>query len=103
LNLEKFRKKTRKERFLDDMEQIIPWQEPCGAIEPHYPKPEGAGRRPVGIERMLRIHFLQHRLIYTIPVQKRPCTIPEPCGLLSALTWAGSRCQTRQRSVTFVT
>ena len=36
---EKFRKKTRKERFLDDMEQIIPWQELCGAIEPYYPKP----------------------------------------------------------------
>jgi IS5 family transposase len=57
---EKFRKKTRKELFLDDMEQIIPWEELCGAIEPYYPKPEGAGRRPVGIERMLRIHFLQH-------------------------------------------
>ncbi len=42
------------------MEQIIPWKELCEAIEPYYPKPEGAGRRPVGIERMLRIHFLQH-------------------------------------------
>ena len=57
---EKFRKKTRKELFLDDMEQIIPWQDLCIAIEPYYPKPDGAGRRPVGIERMLRIHFLQH-------------------------------------------
>ena len=59
-SFEKFRKKTRKELFLDDMEQIIPWQELCKAIEPYYPKPAGAGRRPVGIERMLRIHFLQH-------------------------------------------
>jgi len=59
-SFEKFRKKTRKELFLDDMEQIIPWQDLCIAIEPYYPKPEGAGRRPVGIERMLRIHFLQH-------------------------------------------
>ena len=42
------------------MGQIIPWQELCGAIEPYYPKPKGAGRRPVGIEGMLRIHFLQH-------------------------------------------
>ena len=39
---------------------VIPWKELCEAIEPYYPKPEGAGRRPVGIERMLRIHFLQH-------------------------------------------
>ena len=59
-NFEKFRKKTRKELFLDDMERIIPWQELTAAIEPFYPKPRGAGRRPIGIERMLRIHFLQH-------------------------------------------
>jgi IS5 family transposase len=57
---EKFRKKTRKEQFLDDMETIIPWKELCEAIEPFYPKPQGAGRSPIGIERMLRIYFLQH-------------------------------------------
>ncbi len=57
---DKYRKKTRKERFLDDMEKIIPWAELAEAIEPFYPKPKGAGRRPVGVERMLRIHFLQH-------------------------------------------
>ena len=42
------------------MEQIIPWKELSKAIKPYYPKPKGAGRRPIGIERMLRIHFLQH-------------------------------------------
>ena len=57
---EKYRKKTRKELFLEDMEQIIPWKELTAVIEPYYPKPKGAGRRPVGMERMLRIHFLQH-------------------------------------------
>lgn len=57
---EQFRKKTRKEQFLDDMETIIPWKELCEAIEPFYPNPQGAGRRPIGIERMLRIYFLQH-------------------------------------------
>lgn len=57
---EKFRKKTRKEQFLEDMETIIPWKELTDAIEPYYPNPQGAGRRPVGIERMLRIYFLQH-------------------------------------------
>ena len=56
----KYRKMTRKERFLDDMEKIIPLAELAEAIEPFYPKPKGAGRRPVGVERMLRIHFLQH-------------------------------------------
>lgn len=57
---EKYRKKTRKQQFLEEMEVIVPWRELAAAIEPHYPKPEGAGRRPVGIERMLRIHLLQH-------------------------------------------
>ena len=44
-SIEKFRKKTRKEPFQDDMEQFIPWQELCGANEPYYPKQEVAGRR----------------------------------------------------------
>ena len=42
------------------MDHIIPWQRLSDAIRPHYPAPKGAGRRPVGLERMLRIYFLQH-------------------------------------------
>ncbi len=57
---DKYQKKTRKQQFLEEMDAIIPWQELAGAIEPFYPKPKGAGRRPVGVERMLRIHLLQH-------------------------------------------
>ena len=57
---EKYRKKTRKEQFLEEMDSIIPWKELTDAIEPFYPNPKGAGRRPIGIERMLRIHFIQH-------------------------------------------
>ena len=57
---EKYRKKTRKEQFLEEMDSIIPWKELTEVIEPFYPKPKGAGRRPIGIERMLRIHFIQH-------------------------------------------
>lgn len=55
---EKYRKKTRREQFLDDMDKVVPWQELVEVIEPHYPK--AGGRPPVGIERMLRIYFLQH-------------------------------------------
>jgi IS5 family transposase len=57
---EKYRKPTRREQFLAEMNKIIPWEGLCGVIEPFYPKPEGAGRPPIGLERMLRIHFLQH-------------------------------------------
>jgi len=59
-DFEKYRKKTRKEVFLEEMNQIIPWQALSKVIKPYSPKPKGAGRRPIGIERMLRIHFLQH-------------------------------------------
>ena len=59
-SFERFRKPTRRDQFLAEMEEIIPWRDLCKAIKPFYPKPKGAGRPPVGLERMLRIHFLQH-------------------------------------------
>ena len=57
---ERFRKPTRREKFLEEMNQVIPWAGLCGVIELFYPKDKGAGRPPIGVERMLRIHFLQH-------------------------------------------
>lgn len=53
------RKPTRRERFLDEMNRVVPWADLEAAIEPVYPKAEGLGRSPVGVERMLRIHCLQ--------------------------------------------
>src|ERR1700692_3270150 len=55
---ERYTKKTRRQIFLEEMERVVPWRELCALIEPHYPKP-GNGRPPVGVERMLRIYFLQ--------------------------------------------
>src|ERR1044071_2863979 len=40
------------------MDAIIPWRELLGLIDPHYPK-AGNGRPPLGLEKMLRIYFLQ--------------------------------------------
>lgn len=57
---EKHRKQTRKEKFLDEMDRIIPWLDLSQSLEPYYPNPQGAGRRPIGLERMLRIYFMQH-------------------------------------------
>ena len=56
---ESYRKPTRRDEFLKTMEAIVPWTALCDVIEPHYPK-AGNGRPPIGLERMLRIHFLQH-------------------------------------------
>jgi len=55
---EQYRKKTRRAQFLEEMEQVVPWRELGALVEPHYPK-AGNGRPPVGVERMLRIYFLQ--------------------------------------------
>ena len=57
---DRYGKATRRAVFLSEMNRVVPWAELCALIEePHYPKP-GRGRPPVGLERMLRIHFLQH-------------------------------------------
>jgi transposase, IS5 family len=51
-------KVTRRERFLSDMDQVIPWGQTLALIEPHYPK-AGNGTQPMPMERMLRIYFMQ--------------------------------------------
>jgi IS5 family transposase len=57
---DRFAKPTRREIFLTQMDKVVPWAELCAVIAPVYPKPEGgAGRPPVGLERMLRIYLLQ--------------------------------------------
>jgi IS5 family transposase len=52
------KKITRREKFLARMEAVVPWAKLLAVIEPFYPKGE-RGRPPVGLERMLRVYFLQ--------------------------------------------
>ncbi len=58
LAYESKKKRTRKEKFLTEMDQIIPWKKLTRLIAPHYPK-GSSGRPPMGIEKMLRIYFMQ--------------------------------------------
>jgi hypothetical protein len=51
-------KLTRCERFLAEMDQVVPWARLLTLIAPHYPK-AGNGRQPMPLETMLRIHLLQ--------------------------------------------
>jgi transposase, IS5 family len=55
------KKQTRREKFLAEMEAVVPWTRLLALIEPHYPKvgPKG-GRPPMPLETMLRVYFLQH-------------------------------------------
>jgi IS5 family transposase len=58
---EQHRRQRRRDVFLATVEEIVPWSQLCAVIEPHYPK-AGRGRPPVGLERMLRMYFVQHWL-----------------------------------------
>ncbi len=55
---EKFARKSRRELFIGEMDKIVPWGGLVALVQPHYPN--GAnGRPPVGLDRMLRLYFLQ--------------------------------------------
>ena len=52
------KKQTRRDKFLAEMEAVVPWERLVGRLQPLYPKGE-RGRPPIGLERMLRLYFLQ--------------------------------------------
>ena len=52
------KKQTKREKFLSEMDQVVPWRELKRRISPFYPK-AGGGRRPMPLEMMIRIHFMQ--------------------------------------------
>jgi transposase, IS5 family len=54
------KKQTKREKFLAEMEAVVPWQALITLIEPHYPKSsKKGGRPPYPLATMLRIHLLQ--------------------------------------------
>ena len=79
----KHRKITRKARFLAEMERMIPWDDLVKLIEVNYPNPQGAGRRPKGAGRMLRVHGIVFLIsvglglsgCQTTPVYKAPTIV----------------------------
>ena len=53
------RRRTRRDRFLGEIEAVTPWAALVAEIAPYYPKGEGPGRPPIGLERMLRMYIAQ--------------------------------------------
>jgi hypothetical protein len=53
------KKQNRRERFLLEMEQVVPWEALLAVVEPFYPKSGQPGRPPMPLSMMLRIHCLQ--------------------------------------------
>ncbi len=97
---EKYGRKTKRERFLEEMEQVVPWTELEALVEPHYPKGEN-GRPPVGLGIMLRMYFLQQWFNLWIRERKKRCMNRPCCGTLWALIWDVRRRRTRLRSCSF--
>ncbi|RMR32319.1 Mobile element protein, partial [Pseudomonas syringae pv. coriandricola] len=63
------RKQTRRERFLIEMDQVVPWKGLIALIEPHYPKGEG-GRPAYPLMTMLRVHLMQNWFGYSDPAME---------------------------------
>mgnify|MGYP000255240584 CR=1 FL=1 len=59
LAFDKKKKQTRRERFLAEMEAVVPWSALLAVIEPHYPTTGRRGRPPRPLATMLRIYFMQ--------------------------------------------
>ena len=74
------RKQTRKELFLIEMDQVVPWKGLIALIEPHYPKGEG-GRPAYPLMAMLRVHLMQNWFGYFQAIRqwKRRCTRRPSC------------------------
>ena len=53
------KKRTRREKFLADMERVVPWARLIAIVEPLYPKSGRVGRPPIGVSKMLRMYCLQ--------------------------------------------
>ena len=61
---QRYAKKTRREQFLEEMDVVMPWSELLALVAPYYSTGE-TGRKPVGLEIMLRVYFLQQWFLRT--------------------------------------
>lgn len=73
------KKKTRRQRFLDEMEATLPWDAFLALISPVYHRPSAkGGRPPFPLEVMLRIHLLQQWFTLSDPLMEE-MLIDTPC------------------------
>ena len=88
---------TRRKKFLARMETLILWTKLLAVIEPFYPKGE-PGRPPVGLERMLRVYFLQQWYGLADEALEDAATTARRCKVLPALISRPRACPTPPRS-----
>ncbi|EAQ96134.2 hypothetical protein KT71_18751 [Congregibacter litoralis KT71] len=97
------KKQTRREKFLTEMNQVIPWDDLCALIEPHYPKPTKTrgGRVPLPLMTKLRIYCLQQFYDLSDPGAEEALYDRSRCAASPALNWAKTPSRTRVRSCSF--
>jgi hypothetical protein len=83
---DKKKKLTRREIFLEKMEQVVPWSRLMQVIEPYYPKSGKRGRPPMGLERMLRMYFVQQWYAWPMKQWKTRSMTQLRCSTSWALT-----------------
>jgi IS5 family transposase len=108
---QRYAKKTRREQFLEEMDAVMPWADLLALVAPYYSKGE-TGRKPVGLEIMLRVYFLQRWFalsdpaaedaLYESAVLRRFAGVDLPPHGRRPVRgdpgWAARRRQTRQQS-----
>ena len=94
---QRYSKKTRREQFLEAMDAVMPWAELVALIEPHYPKGE-MGRKPVGLDIVLRVYFLQQWFALSDPGVEDALCLPSDWddGKCFPHVWLGVTCGERK-------
>lgn len=83
------RKQTKRERFLGEMDRVVPWVELVAVIEPFWPKGE-RGRPPFALETMLRIHLMQHWYALSDPAMEEALYEIVPMRQFAGLSLLGA-------------
>ena len=60
------KKRTLREKFLCDIERVVPWSRLIGVIDPLYPTSGRVGRQPMDVAKMLRMYLLQHAQLLSL-------------------------------------
>jgi hypothetical protein len=89
------KKQTRRERFLAQLDELVPWTDLLAVIEPHYPRSGHRGRQPIGLEVMLRIHLVQLAYNSRIRRWKMPWLKSRCYGSSAGWAWVESQMKPR--------
>ena len=85
VTFEQYRKPTRRERFLDEMNRVVPWTEWWPRLSPSIPRPRGQGALRWASNACCVCIVCNSGSTCRIRRSRRPCRTPAPCDSLSAL------------------